>query len=103
MHATLVAAGPSFRSGMNSSTPTGNVDIAPTVLHILGISPPKKLDGRILTEALKDGTPPSQILAPRTLETSVTNANSVWRQYLKVSEVQGVHYFDEGNGASETR
>src|SRR5205823_6453229 len=44
MHATLVAAGPDFQSGHTSETPTGNVDIAPTILHILGLAQPQKMD-----------------------------------------------------------
>src|SRR5882672_235715 len=52
MHATLIAAGPDFRSGFVDELPTGNVDVAPTVLRLLGIKPPKPMDGRVLTEAL---------------------------------------------------
>jgi len=32
-----VAAGPDFRRGQTDDLPTGNVDLAPTILHILGI------------------------------------------------------------------
>ena len=37
MHNTFVANGPDFRSGIVDHLPTGNVDIAPTALWILGI------------------------------------------------------------------
>ena len=53
LHSTLIAAGPDFRTDSNDELPTSNVDVAPTVLHILGITPPEHLDGRILREALQ--------------------------------------------------
>ncbi|HEX8898356.1 MAG TPA: alkaline phosphatase family protein, partial [Chthoniobacterales bacterium] len=36
VHNTLVTAGPDFRRGLTTSLPSSNVDIAPTVLRILG-------------------------------------------------------------------
>jgi arylsulfatase A-like enzyme len=61
MHAFMVASGPSFREGAVSATPTGAVDIAPTVLALLGLPAPDRMDGRILHEALAEGRedPPS--------------------------------------------
>src|SRR6266404_8522271 len=40
MHGTLIATGPDFRSDLESPIPSGNVDVAPTVLWVLGIKPP---------------------------------------------------------------
>ena len=37
IHNTLIAAGPDFREHAVSDVPTGNVDIAPTLLHLLGL------------------------------------------------------------------
>ncbi|MBI3524264.1 MAG: alkaline phosphatase family protein [Betaproteobacteria bacterium] len=51
VHNTLIAYGPSFRSGATVNNPTGNVDVAPTVAYILGQSMPQA-DGRVLNEAL---------------------------------------------------
>jgi arylsulfatase A-like enzyme len=53
VHNTLIAAGPHFRKGFVDELPTGNVDIAPTVAHLLGI--PFEADGRVLGEALAGG------------------------------------------------
>ena len=56
VHNTLLAAGPAFRVGATVATPTGNVDVAPTVAYILGQSMPQA-DGRVINEALsKSGT-----------------------------------------------
>lgn len=52
VHNTLIASGPDFRQGFSDSYPTGNVDIAPTVAHLLGVKMPDA-QGRILHEALQ--------------------------------------------------
>jgi hypothetical protein len=51
VHNTLIATGPSFRSGAVLRTPTGNVDLAPTVAHVLGLAM-DQADGRVVDEAL---------------------------------------------------
>lgn len=48
---TLIAAGPSFRKAAAVTTPTGNVDVAPTVAYLLGLTMPQA-DGRVINEAL---------------------------------------------------
>src|SRR6266566_3440018 len=54
VHNTLIAYGPDFREGLKDPLPTGNVDVAPTVAGILGLSLPRA-DGRPLLEALRNG------------------------------------------------
>jgi len=99
MHNTLIAAGPDFRRGVVDHLPTGNVDIAPTIYRILEVKPPKSLDGRVLSEALTIDGPKIKSFEPRHLEATATNAQGGWKQYLNFTEVNGVDYFDEGNGA----
>ncbi|PYK97524.1 MAG: hypothetical protein DME19_15980 [Verrucomicrobia bacterium] len=103
MHNTLVAAGPDFRRGAVDELPTGNVDVAPTILWILGVKPPRPMDGRVLTEALTIDGP--KIGAPKTtrIEAAHQQQKSVWRQYLQRTELNGVIYLDEGNGGLEPR
>jgi hypothetical protein len=48
----MAAMGPDFQAGMVSHTASGNADLAPTLLWILGIDAPKCTSGRILAEAL---------------------------------------------------
>ena len=96
MHNTLIAAGPDFRRGMVDETPSGNVDIAPTVLWLLGMA--AAMDGRVLTEALTIPGPAVTAARPRHLEASQAMGDSVWHQYLKLNEVNSVVYCDEGNG-----
>jgi arylsulfatase A-like enzyme len=51
---TLVVQGPDFRSAWRDPTPVGNIDIAPTLTHVLHLEPGTPFDGRVLTEALRD-------------------------------------------------
>jgi arylsulfatase A-like enzyme len=54
VHNTLIAYGPDFREGLKDPLPTGNVDVAPTLAGILGLTLPQA-DGRPLLEALRNG------------------------------------------------
>jgi arylsulfatase A-like enzyme len=49
---TLVLAGPGIRRGVRSSVPAGNIDLAPTLLHCLGLPAAPTMTGRVLAEAL---------------------------------------------------
>lgn len=98
LHNTCVAAGPDFRRGVTSPIPSGNVDIVPTLLWLMGLQPPEPLDGRVLSEALVGDAPPL-----RTVELGRRDAKTVmplgtWEQYLRFTEVNGVRYLEEGNG-----
>ena len=53
LHNTLIVRGPSFKSDYRSKIPSGNIDIAPTILHLFDIPVPDHFDGRVLTEALQ--------------------------------------------------
>ncbi len=98
-HNTLVAAGPDFKPGVTDSLPTGNVDVAPTVLHLLGLKDEAaKMDGRVLTEALAVDGPPLKSLELKHLTAKHETSEGIWEQYLQISEVNGVRYQDQGNG-----
>jgi arylsulfatase A-like enzyme len=100
LHNTLVAAGPDFRAGLRDELASGNIDVAPTVLWILGLrEDAASLDGRVLSEALIDPSAPA-LRSHHTdrLEAARATLGGRWTQYLQVSEVNGVRYFDEGNG-----
>jgi arylsulfatase A-like enzyme len=53
---SLLARGPDFNAGLYDTLPTSNVDIAPTVAHILKLDMPD-VQGRVLEEALQGGPP----------------------------------------------
>ena len=70
VHNTLIANGPSFKNATIAS-PSGNVDVAPTVAYLLGLSMPQA-DGRVLNEAL---TTPASTAAP-SVATATVNPTS---------------------------
>jgi arylsulfatase A-like enzyme len=103
LRGTLIAAGPDFKTGFVSDLPSGNVDIAPTVLAILGVPQPTPMDGRVLSEALAGSA-----LAPSKPEHEILEASRDlgfrrWHQFLTVSRVGAVIYYDEGNGESSLK
>ena len=100
MNNTLVAFGPDFRRGFINELPTGNADLAPTILWILGVNPPQPMDGRILTEALAGHDGPGPKSEQKIIEATRELELFRWRQYLKYSTVGKAIYFDEGNGES---
>ncbi|NUM54219.1 MAG: alkaline phosphatase family protein [Candidatus Hydrogenedentes bacterium] len=92
---TLIAAGPAFKRGITSDVPTGNVDIAPTVLHVLGVKNTPGMDGRVLIEILSDGPDPKSVSVTRATE-STENATGtiVYRATMHRSTVDGHTYLD---------
>jgi arylsulfatase A-like enzyme len=100
MHNTLIAAGPDLTRGQTDDLPTGNIDLAPTILHILGIKAPQDMDGRILSEALvnTDRLPAGTNAETKTIEAKKDFAAGTWRQSLRISRVGSTIYLEEGNG-----
>ena len=101
MHNTLVAAGPDFRRGQTDDLPTGNVDLSPTILHILGIKPSQEMDGRVLSEAMvmMDGPADTPKTETKTIEAKKDFPSGSWRQSLQVSQIGSTIYLDEGGGS----
>jgi len=98
MHNTLIAAGPDFKRGETNDLASGNVDLAPTILQILGIKPSQKMDGRILSEAMTVAMS-SRAPETKTIEATKHFRSGTWRQSLQISRVGSTIYLDEGNGA----
>jgi hypothetical protein len=98
---TLVAVGPDIRAGLRSELPSGNIDVVPTILHLLGLQPPTPTDGRVLREALagepwQPGAPViQQLKAERKL------GDKTWRQWIQTSTFAGSIYFDHGDAGAE--
>ena len=97
MHNTLIASGPDFKRDETNDLPSGNVDLAPTILQILAIKPLQKMDGRVLSEAMTGATP-SQKPETKTVEATKHFQSGTWRQSLQISRVGSTIYLDEGNG-----
>jgi hypothetical protein len=108
MHNTFIAAGPDIKRGKTDDLPSGNIDLAPTILQILGIKPPQKMEGRILSEAMMrsrnrglESAEPAISLKPepKRIEATKHFRSGTWRQSLQISRVGSTIYLDEGNGA----
>ncbi len=98
VHNTLIVAGPDFRQHFSSTLPSSNIDLAPTVLHILGLEPPQKLDGRVLFEGMDEKAARVEA-STKTMQATRKFPSGEWQQYLRVSHVGEAIYLDEGNGS----
>ena len=101
IHNTLIAAGPDIRAGFKDTLPTGNIDVAPTILRLLGIAPPEARDGRVLAEALTFSPPPAAKPETKRIEAARPIGGATWRQYLQTTTLGGAVYFDEGNAETK--
>src|SRR5881396_1036718 len=99
MHNMLIGAGPNFRRGEVDDLPTGNIDVTPTILQILGIKASVQMDGRILSEAMTKIDVPALKPETKTVEATKDFPSGGWRQSLQISRVGSTVYLDEGNGA----
>jgi arylsulfatase A-like enzyme len=91
---TILAWGPAFKRGARVRVPAGNVDVAPTILALMGL-PTTGVDGRVLHEALADGPDEEQVamdMRAHTVEGSV----GAYRAVIQISEVDGRRYVDKG-------
>jgi hypothetical protein len=85
---TLIAAGPDFPRGLKTLDPTGNIDIAPTILGILRANA-STMDGRRLDNTM-DGRGESQRTVARTLEADY----GTWRARVEITSFGGSTYIE---------
>jgi arylsulfatase A-like enzyme len=90
---TMLAWGVDFKRRARVRTPAGNVDVAPTILALLGVAGCEGLDGRVLVEALAGGPDEEQV--PRQTRVHTVQAGA-YRAALQVSEAGGRRYVDRG-------
>jgi arylsulfatase A-like enzyme len=91
----LLASGPAFKRALRSEVPTGNIDLAPTILHLLGIEPPSSMDGRILKELLRDGPSPRTVAVKEAIQRAAhTTAGQAYEVELKKLVVGDTDYID---------
>jgi arylsulfatase A-like enzyme len=100
IHNTLLAAGPDIRRGFRDLLPSGNVDVAPTILHLLGIQPEKPMDGRILAEALDENHQAPKQEITRIERKRDLGDGKVWIQTLQFTNLGGAVYLDHGNSSA---
>ena len=104
MRNVLFARGPSFKQEFESNVPSGNIDLAPTILHILGLQASKNMSGRVLNESLVSNTD----LKDKNWGTEIYNAEKgvgdlVYRQQIKINRVEETTYLDYGTNTLGSR
>jgi Uncharacterized proteins of the AP superfamily len=93
IHNTLMAAGPDFREHAVGDVPTANVDIAPTLLHLLGMKPAPTMTGRVIEEALRNGPSIASVRIDHVAETVKTPDGS-YELTAHISKAAGHAYLD---------
>ena len=91
----FVAAGPDIKGGLDSTIPTGNIDLVPTVLELMGAPIPMGLDGRVLTELLLSGPSPEDVVVETDpVLTSAEVGDLLYELTVFRSRVGSTTYFD---------
>ena len=93
VHNTLIAAGPAFRDHRVSNVPTGTVDLAPTLLHLLGVQIPATITGRVIAEGLRNGPEISSVRVDHATET-VRTSDGAYELIAHFSSAAGHRYLD---------
>ena len=93
IHNTLIASGPDIGQRATVSVPSGNVDFAPTFLHMLGIAIPSSMQGRPLVEAMRanSGRPAATVTK---MEHSARTKDGAYTQtaYFSIVQAMGKEY-----------
>jgi len=89
---TFIAWGVDFKRGVTLRVPASNVDLAPTLLALKGISDVKGLDGRVLLEALNGGPDEEQI--PTETRTFTTETDG-YMATIQVTNLGSQRYIDK--------
>ncbi len=104
----LFARGPDFKGPAAVETPTGNVDIAPTILRLLDLPGAETMHGRVLREIFReslreppDGGPDTLDRRTTTHEAERDTPNGRYRQALTVSRVGATLYVEQGSGGPD--
>jgi arylsulfatase A-like enzyme len=93
IHIPLIAAGPDFRENAVSDVPTSNVDLAPTLLRLLGLEVPPTMTGRAIQEALRNGPPLASVRINRVTET-VKTPDGAYELTAHLTTAAGDTYLD---------
>jgi predicted AlkP superfamily pyrophosphatase or phosphodiesterase len=83
IHIPLICSGPSFKRSFVSDLPTSNIDIVPTILHILNVPIPPSMQGRVMDELLLNTAMTKKGAKVEKVETQVTAS---WGTYKLVLE-----------------
>ncbi len=95
VRATFIAAGPDIKRNVVSPVSTGNIDIFPTTLALLGQPVPSGLDGRVLSEVFVTGPQPGEVVFEQDpISTSVELGDRVYELTVHRTRIGPTVYFD---------
>ena len=97
IRSTFLAAGPDIKRGVVTDVPTGNIDLVPTALALLGLETDEPFDGRALTEITTAGPDPAMVTV---VPEPVTVSTGGYELTVSRVRVGGTTYF---SGTSVTR
>jgi hypothetical protein len=88
----MAAIGPDFKAGYVDRLPVSNADVGATAARLLGLAqkPKGNLIGRVMTEAMPNGTSPKALSGTVKSQASATGLRTV----LKFQRVLSQRYFD---------
>jgi arylsulfatase A-like enzyme len=97
IHNTLILQGAGVATGRHSSLPSSVRDLAPTLLHALGLAAPDSMTGRVLHEAWASS---DSVGTASSTQSAAGDAVPRWEQVtsagtLRWSGYQGQRYLDE--------
>ncbi len=92
IHNTLIAAGPDLQSGVEVLLPSSNVDLAPTMLSLLGLPVAPTMTGRPLAEAFRAGS--EEATDAGSEEVAAETPDGRYRVVAQTSVAYGRRYLD---------
>ena len=104
LHNILFARGPGFKDALKVGTPTGNIDLSPTIMKLLGLPRAEGMEGRDLAEAMVGGPEPLEVDWQSDLHsTECPIDDRVYRQQIRLSRVGETVYVDGGDSSNGAR
>jgi len=102
IHNFAAAIGPDFKRGFSDENPTGNIDVAPTIAQVLGLSPnvgPGSISpsGRVMREALKGESSYAGIAHGFTMKTELQLQGVRTTTTLRLTRLGDHLYFDDSS------
>src|SRR5215472_15089143 len=102
IHNFAAAIGADFKRGLSDQNPTGNVDVAPTIAHVLGLEPnvgPGSISpsGRVITEALRGASSYAGIAHGFTMKTELQLQGVRTTTTLRLTRLGDHLYFDDSS------
>ena len=94
INCSLIINGPGIKNGDKTFLPSGNIDILPTILHLLNIKIPTYIEGRVLTEIFErcENNDYDILKLPLTTKTP----SGEYMQELQISLYKNYKYLDYG-------